>query len=228
MQIDVISDTVCPWCFIGKRRLARAIDLRPNIDFDVKWRPYRLDVTVPAGGIDRQVYMNMKFGDDKARIVEMHKLIAAEGAKEGIVFDFAAITRRPDTLDSHRLIRWAEAAGVQDEVVERLFISYFENGEDIGDIRVLADIADICGMDGVETAQMLESDTDLALVEREDQIAREMGVTGVPAMIFGGKLAVSGAREAEMLVSVIDRVTEMNAGEPAPQDADAEDGDDED
>jgi predicted DsbA family dithiol-disulfide isomerase len=227
MQIDVISDTVCPWCFIGKRRLARAIELRPSIDFDVKWRPYRLDVTVPKGGIDRQVYMNMKFGDDKARIVEMHKLIAAEGAKEGIVFDFAAITRRPDTLDSHRLIRWAEAAGVQDEVVERLFISYFENGEDIGDIRVLADIADICGMDGVETARMLESDTDLALVEREDQIAREMGVTGVPAMIFGGKLAVSGAREAEMLVSVIDRVTEMNNGEPAPQGDDAEDDEDE-
>jgi predicted DsbA family dithiol-disulfide isomerase len=223
MQIDVISDTVCPWCFIGKRRLARAIDLRPNIDFDVKWRPYRLDVTVPKSGIDRQVYMNMKFGDDKARIVEMHKLIAAEGAKEGIVFDFAAITRRPDTLDSHRLIRWAETAGVQNEVVERLFIAYFENGEDIGDIRVLADIADLCGMDGVEVAQMLESDTDLALVEREDQIAREMGVTGVPAMIFGGKLAVSGAREAEMLVSVIDRVTEMSAGEPAPQDDEEDD-----
>jgi predicted DsbA family dithiol-disulfide isomerase len=223
MQIDVISDTVCPWCFIGKRRLARAIDLRPNIDFDVKWRPYRLDVTVPKGGMDRQAYMRLKFGDDPMKIVEMHKLIAAEGAKEGIVFDFAAIQRRPDTLDSHRLIRWAEAAGVQDDVVERLFIAYFENGEDIGDIRVLADIADICGMDGVETARMLESDTDLALVEREDQIAREMGVTGVPAMIFGGKLAVSGAREAEMLVSVIDRVTEMSNGEPAPPDDD-EDG----
>jgi predicted DsbA family dithiol-disulfide isomerase len=222
MQIDVISDTVCPWCFIGKRRLARAIDLRPNIDFDVKWRPYRLDVTVPKGGMDRQAYMRLKFGDDPMKIVEMHKLIAAEGAKEGIVFDFAAIQRRPDTLDSHRLIRWAEAAGVQDDVVERLFIAYFENGEDIGDIRVLADIADICGMDGVETARMLESDTDLALVEREDQIAREMGVTGVPAMIFGGKLAVSGAREAEMLVSVIDRVTEMSNGEPAPPDEDDE------
>jgi len=225
MQIDVISDTVCPWCFIGKRRLARAIDLRPNIDFDVKWRPYRLDVSVPKGGMDRQAYMRLKFGDDPMKIVEMHKLIAAEGAKEGIVFDFAAIQRRPDTLDSHRLIRWAEGHGVQDEVVERLFIAYFENGEDIGDIRVLADIADICGMDGVETARMLESDTDLALVEREDQIAREMGVTGVPAMIFGGKLAVSGAREAEMLVSVIDRVTEMSAGEAAPQDDDDDEED---
>jgi predicted DsbA family dithiol-disulfide isomerase len=223
MQIDVISDTVCPWCFIGKRRLQRAMDARPALDFDVKWRPYQLDATVPREGMDRQVYMRMKFGDDPMKIVEMHKLIAAEGEKEGIAFDFAAIARRPNTLDSHRLIRWAEAAGVQDEVVERLFIAYFENGEDIGDVRVLADIADICGMDGVEIAQMLESDTDLNLVTREDQIAREMGVTGVPAMIFGNKLAVSGAREPEVLVSVIDRVTEMSSGEPQPE-PDLEDG----
>jgi len=216
MQIDVISDTVCPWCFIGKRRLMRAMEQRPNIAFDVKWRPYRLDPTVPRSGMDRQAYMRAKFGDDPMKIVEMHKLIATEGAKEGIEFDFAAITRRPDTLDSHRLVRWAEANGVQDEVVERLFIAYFENGEDIGDIRVLADIADISGMDGVEVARMLESDTDITLVEREDQIAHEMGVTGVPAMIFGNRLAVSGAREPEMLLSVMDRVAEMAEQQPQP------------
>jgi len=213
MQIDVISDTVCPWCFIGKRRLMRAMALRPHIAFDVKWRPYRLDPTIPKTGMDRQAYMRAKFGDDPMKIVEMYKLITAEGAKDGIEFDFAAIQRRPDTLDSHRLIRWAEANGVQDEVVERLFIAYFENGEDIGDIRVLADIADLSGMDGVEVAEMLEGDTDSALVEREDQIAHEMGVTGVPAMIFGNKLAVSGAREPEMLAVVIDRVAGMSSGQ---------------
>jgi len=213
MQIDVISDTVCPWCFIGKRRLMRAMALRPHIAFDVKWRPYRLDPTIPKTGMDRQAYMRAKFGDDPMKIVEMYKLITAEGAKDGIEFDFAAIQRRPDTLDSHRLIRWAEANGVQDEVVERLFIAYFENGEDIGDIRVLADIADLSGMDGVEVAEMLEGDTDSALVEREDQIAHEMGVTGVPAMIFGNKLAVSGAREPEMLAVVIDRVAAMSSGQ---------------
>jgi predicted DsbA family dithiol-disulfide isomerase len=225
VQIDVISDTVCPWCFIGKRRLQKAMTLRPDIAFDVKWRPYQLDAQVPRGGMDRQAYMRAKFGDDPAKIVEMYKLIAAEGAKDGIEFDFASIQRRPNTLDSHRLIRWAEAAGVQDDVVERLFIAYFENAEDIGDIRVLADIADMCGMDGVEVAQMLESDTDLNLVAREDQIAREMGVTGVPAMIFGNRLAVSGAREAEVLVSVIDRVTEMAGNQPAaePEDDDEDD-----
>ena len=217
MQIDVISDTVCPWCFIGKRRLMRAMAQRPGIALDVKWRPYRLDPNIPKGGMDRQAYMRAKFGEDPMKIVEMHKLIAQEGEKDGIEFDFLNITRRPDTLDSHRLIHWAEAAGVQDDVVERLFIAYFENGEDIGDIRVLADIADLCGMDGVEVAQMLETDTDVALVEREDQVAHEMGVTGVPAMIFGGKLAVSGAREPEVLVSIIDRVMEMAAQQPAAE-----------
>jgi predicted DsbA family dithiol-disulfide isomerase len=225
MQIDVISDTVCPWCFIGKRRLMRALAERPGIVFDVKWRPYRLDPTVPVGGMDRQAYMRAKFGDERAKIMEMHKLIATEGAKDGIEFDFAAITRRPNTLDSHRLIRWAEATGAQDDVVERLFIAYFENGEDIGDIRILADIADICGMDGVDVARMLESDTDIALVEREDAIAHEMGVTGVPAMIFGNRLAVSGAREPEMLLSVIDRVAAMQAEAGEPSATDEEDDD---
>ena len=216
MQIDVISDSACPWCFIGKRHLMRAMAMRPNIVFDVKWRPYRLDPTVPKGGMDRQAYMRAKFGEDPMKIVTMHKLIAQEGEKDCIAFNFLNINRRPDTLDSHRLIRWAEATGMQDEVVERLFIAYFENGEDIGDVRVLADIADLCGMDGIEVAQMLETDTDTALVEHEDQIAHEMGVTGVPAMIFGGKLAVSGAREPEILASVIDRVTEM-AEQSAPE-----------
>ena len=216
MQIDVISDTVCPWCFIGKRRLARAMALRPRIEFAVKWRPFRLDPNIARGGMARAAYMQAKFGGD-AQIAKMDAIIAAEGAKEGIEFDFPAIARRPDTLDSHRLVRWAENAGVQDEIVERLFIAYFENGEDIGDIRVLADIADLCGMDGVEVAQMLETDTDVALVEREDQVAHEMGVTGVPAMIFGGKLAVSGAREPEVLVSIIDRVMEMAAQQPAAE-----------
>src|ERR1700744_5552610 len=155
MQIDFISDTVCPWCFIGKRRLGRAIAQRPNITFDVRYRPYRLDPTVPKGGLDRQEYMDAKFGKNGG-IAEAQRVIAAEGAKEGIEFDFAAIRRAPNTLDSHRLIRWAELTGVQDEVVERLFAAYFENGEDVGDIRVLADIADVCGMAGAQIADRLE------------------------------------------------------------------------
>jgi len=210
MQIDFISDTVCPWCFIGKRRLARAIAMRPAISFDVRYRPYRLDPSLPKGGKDRDAYMTAKFGKSGG-VEEAQKAIAAEGAKEGIEFDFAAIRRAPNTLDSHRLIRWAALTGAQDEVVERLFAAYFENGEDIGDIRILADIADVCGMDGAQVADMLESDQDLALVEREDQLAREMGVTGVPAMIFANKVAVSGAREPHVLTMVIDKALEMAA-----------------
>src|SRR6185312_3590558 len=210
MQIDFISDTVCPWCFIGKRRLGRAMAMRSNISFDVRYRPYRLDPTVPKDGLERTAYLAAKFGKNGG-IEEAQHVIAAEGAKEGIEFDFAAILRAPNTLDSHRLIRWAAMTGAQDEVVERLFAAYFENGEDIGDIRVLADIADVSGMDGSQVADMLESDQDLALVEREDGLAREMGVTGVPAMIFANKVAVSGAREPEVLTLVIDKAREMAA-----------------
>jgi predicted DsbA family dithiol-disulfide isomerase len=210
MQIDFISDTVCPWCFIGKRRLARAMAQRPDINFDVRFRPFRLDPTIPKGGLERRAYLTAKFGE-KGGIEEAQRVIAAEGAKEGIEFDFAAIERAPNTLDSHRLIRWAAMTGVQDEVVERLFAAYFENGEDIGDIRILADIADVSGMDGAQIADMLEGDQDLALVEREDHLAREMGVTGVPAMIFANKVAVSGAREPEVLTMVIDKAREMAA-----------------
>ena len=209
MQIDFIADVVCPWCFIGHRRLARAIAMRPNMLFDVKHRPYRLDPSVPREGMDRKAYLAARFPDGRG-LEEAHRLIAAEGAKDGIVFDWNAIQRTPNTIDAHRLIRWAETAGVQDEVVERLFAAYFENGEDIGAIRTLADIADICGMDGAEVADLLETDTDVANVEREDKLSHEMGVTGVPAMIFGNKIAVSGAREPEILLTAIDK-----AGEPA-------------
>ena len=213
MQIDFISDPVCPWCFIGKRRLARAMALRPNIIFEVRYRPYQLDPTVPREGVDRAAYMTARFGAD-AMLKEAHEAISMEGVKEGIEFDWAAIEKRPNTINAHRLIRWAEAQRVQDEVVEKLFIAYFENGDDIGDIKVLADIADLCGMDGADVADMLESDTDTQLVEREDKLAREMGVTGVPAMIFANRVAVTGAREPDVLVAVIDKALEMTEQQP--------------
>ena len=221
MQIDFISDTICPWCFIGKRRLTRAMAMRPDIVFNVRHRPYRLDPTVPREGVVRAQYLAAKFGGD-ARLSEAHKLLSVEGEKEGIAFAWDAIRKTPNTLNSHRLIRWAETRGVQDEVVERLFIAYFENGEDIGDTRVLSDIADLFGMDGAEIADMLESDTDVALVEREDQLAHEMGITGVPAIIFGNRIAVSGAREPELLAMAIDKALEetdgAEAGDPETDD----------
>jgi predicted DsbA family dithiol-disulfide isomerase len=219
MQIDFISDTVCPWCFIGKRRLGRAMAMRPAILFDVRHRPYRLDPSLPREGVNRAAYLAAKFGGPD-RLKEAHTLLSAEGAKEDIDFAWDRILKTPNTIDSHRLIRWAQMQGVQDDVVEKLFIAYFENGEDIGDIRVLADIADICGMDGSHVADRLESDEDVALVEREDQLAREMGVTGVPAMIFANKIAVSGAREPEVLTMVIDKAVAMQSGAQEADEAD--------
>jgi predicted DsbA family dithiol-disulfide isomerase len=216
MQIDVISDTVCPWCYIGKRRLARALELRPEIEFEVMWRPYRLDPTVPKGGVDRRTYMRNKFGEGP-NVQAMGETLKAEGAKEGIAFDFDKIERRPDTLDSHRLIRWAAAIGLQDSVVERLFAAYFLEGRDIGDPAVLEFLAADVGMDSIEVAELLGGDTDLAAVEREAKLASEMGITGVPTFIFASRFVISGAREPEVLVKVIDKALETAEEEPSSE-----------
>src|ERR1700744_3763662 len=217
MQIDVISDTVCPWCFIGKRRLARAMEMRPEIEFDIQWRPYQLDPDVPREGVDRAAYMKAKFGEGP-RVSAMSDALKAEGLREGIAFAFDKIERRPNTLDSHRLIRWAATAGIQDTVVERLFAAYFLEGRDIGDPAVLEFLAADVGMDSIEVADLLSSDTDLAAVERETRLAGEMGIPGVPTFIFANKFVLSGAREAEVLVQVIDKALDAE-DEPAEQSA---------
>jgi predicted DsbA family dithiol-disulfide isomerase len=207
MQIDVISDTVCPWCYIGKRRLAKALEMRPETEFDVQWRPYFLDPNVPREGVDRRAYMAAKFGGS-ARTAVMTESLKAEGAREDIAFAFDKIEWRPNTLDSHRLIRWAANAGIQDTVVERLFAAYFLEGRDIGDPAVLEFLAADAGMDSIEVAELLAGDSDLANVEREAKLAGEMGITGVPTFIFANKFVLSGAREPEVLVQVIDKALE--------------------
>ena len=209
MQIDVISDTVCPWCYIGKRRLARALELRPEVEFDIQWRPYLLDPNIPREGVDRRAYMATKFGDS-ARRDAMTEALKAEGEKEGVAFAFDKIERRPNTLDSHRLIRWSAAVGIQDSVVERLFAAYFLEGRDIGDPAVLEFLAADVGLDSIEVAELLAGDTDLANVEREAKLAGEMGITGVPTFIFANKFVLSGAREPEVLVQVIDKALEAD------------------
>ncbi|HWA30723.1 MAG TPA: DsbA family oxidoreductase, partial [Rhizomicrobium sp.] len=146
MQIDIVSDTVCPWCFIGKRRLEKALALRPEIEFDVRWRAYRLDPSIPPEGVDRKEYMRAKFGDNPNRLA-MQEALNQAGESEGIAFAFDRILRSPNTLDSHRLIRWSATAGVQNEIVERLFEAYFEEGRDIGNHDILTEIAAEAGMD---------------------------------------------------------------------------------
>lgn len=210
MQIDIVSDTVCPWCFIGKRRIGRAMAMRPDVKYDVFWRPYRLDPSIPREGVDRRTYLKAKFGDSP-RTSAMGDAIRSEGESEGIRFAFDKIAKSPNTLDSHRLVRWAAGAGKQDEIVELLFKAYFIDGRDIGDSAVLSSVAASAGMDGELVAALLSGDADLESVEREAGLANEMGITGVPTFIFDGKFMISGAREAELLVRIIDKALGIDA-----------------
>jgi predicted DsbA family dithiol-disulfide isomerase len=207
MQIDIVSDTVCPWCFVGKRKLERAMAQRPEMDFEINWRAYRLDAAVPPEGVDRKANMRAKFGDSP-QVKGMGDALRQAGAAEGIDFAFDSIERRPNTTDSHRLIRWAATAGVQDEIVERLFRAYFEQGRDIGSSTVLLEIASEADMDVDLVEQLLASDADRELIEREDALAHEMGISGVPTFIFANKFMLSGAQDAQALIKVIDKVQE--------------------
>lgn len=203
LTIDVISDVVCPWCFIGKRRLERALAQRPELRVETRWRPFQLDATIPPEGKDRQAYLAAKFGPE--RIDGLHATIRAAGAVEGIAFAFEKITRSPNTRDAHRVIRWAASAGRQNEVVERLFTAYFLEGADLGDHSVLVAQATAAGMDGAIVRKLLDEGADLELIDQEIAHAQRMGVTGVPCFIFAGRYAVMGAERTEALLATIDR-----------------------
>ncbi len=205
MQIDVISDPVCPWCYIGKRRLERAVRLRPHISFEIRWRPFQLDPLTPPEGYDRKTYIEQKFGSSD-RVKPIQTALLQAGEAEGISFAFEKITRTPNTINAHRLIRWAHSLGVQDEIVEGLFQGYFIDGLDIGQIKILAQIGDAAGMDGELVEELLSSDTDIESVGQQDSMARKFGVQGVPSFFMGGKTLITGAEDAETLAQIIDRV----------------------
>ncbi|MBM3489899.1 MAG: DsbA family oxidoreductase [Alphaproteobacteria bacterium] len=203
MQIDIVSDTVCPWCYIGKRRLERALAQRPDMAFQLGWRPFQLNPDMPREGMDREQYLNLKFGDsDRAR--RIYNSVRQAGVEEGIPFSFDAIRRQPNTVDSHRLIRWAASEGLQDAVVEGLFRAYFTQGGDIGDREVLAQVAAQSGLDGAAIARRLAEDEDVELVQREETVARRLGINGVPCFIVDRKYAVSGAQDPSVLLQVFD------------------------
>jgi predicted DsbA family dithiol-disulfide isomerase len=202
MKIDVVSDVVCPWCFVGKRRLEAALASTHSAAVAVRWRPFQLDPTIPPEGLERRAYMRAKFRDD-ARLADVHARLRALGAEVGIEFDFDAISRSPNTLDAHRLIRWAAASGVQGEVVERLFSAYFEHGRDIGDRSVLTEIAVQSGMDAEVVGLQFAGDDGIDAIRNEIAEAQEIGVTGVPFFIFASRFAVSGAQSAELLARAL-------------------------
>jgi len=185
--------------------------MRPSIEFQVQWRPYRLDPTIPREGVDRRAYLRAKFGDGP-QTQSMGDAIRSEGQREGIAFAFEKIAISPNTLNSHRLVRWASGSGRQDAMVERLFQAYFIEGRDVGNRNVLVEAAAEIGLDAGLVGRLLDDDeADTDLIEREDALAHEMGITGVPTFIFDNRYMLSGAREAELLVRVIDKANERPA-----------------
>ncbi len=210
LQIDVVSDVMCPWCFIGKRRLEKAV-AQSSVPLDVRWKPFQLDPTLPPEGKDRRRYLEEKFGTGE-RIKQLYGNLAEVGKSEGISFAFERIEVSPNTLDAHRLIRWAGDAGRQDEVVEALFRAYFLEGRNIGDHAVLADIAASAGMVREEIAARLASNEDRDAVQDEIATAQQMGVTGVPTFILVGRYALVGAQPPEELARAFETVAEkLNA-----------------
>lgn len=206
ITLDVISDPICPWCYIGKTQLDRVLADRPDHPFDVFWRPYQLNPDMPKAGMDRRAYLEAKFGGKEGALRAYAPVVeAAEAA--GLEIDFAAIRRTPNTLDAHRLIRWARIEEAQGAVVDELFRRNFQDGEDISDPEVLAAAAGAAGMDADLVRTLLASDADLQEVRDEDAQAREIGVTGVPTFIVAEQYALQGAQPPEVWAKVIEELS---------------------
>ncbi|MCB1380082.1 MAG: DsbA family oxidoreductase [Alphaproteobacteria bacterium] len=206
--IDVVSDVICPWCFLGKRRLYKALGQIDDLAVTVRWRPFALDPSLPPEGMDRQDYLTRKFGAE--RLATLHDPLIAAGEAEGVPYRFDRIRRTPNTVDAHRLIRWAHTAERQDAVVERLFMSYWNEGQDISDHTVLASCAADAGLNRDQITGLLAGGTDTDAVKAEMAHATQIGVTGVPTFILGQRYALVGAQPADVLADAIRRVAGQN------------------
>jgi predicted DsbA family dithiol-disulfide isomerase len=207
VRIDVVSDVVCPWCFIGKRRLEKALALRPGVAVEVHWRPYFLNDWIPREGMSREQYLTTKFGSPE-RYKGIAQRVTAAAAEEGLTYAADKMKRQPNTLDCHRLIRWAEGIGKAAEMKQKLMDLYFTQGADLTDRDTLVKAAADVGLDADTVRAALASDQDVAEIEQEAQSAKTAGIEGVPCFIFGGKFAVSGAQSPEYLADAIDRVAQ--------------------
>ncbi|HMJ43424.1 MAG TPA: DsbA family oxidoreductase [Pseudolabrys sp.] len=205
VRIDVVSDVVCPWCFIGKHRLEAALKLKPDIAVEVRYRPYFLNDWIPREGISREEYLTTKFGSPE-RYKGIAQRVGAAAAAEGLVYASDKMKRQPNTLDCHRLIHWAEAIGKSAEMKQKLMDLYFTQGADLTQADTLVQAAADVGLDADKVRADLASDKDVALIEQEAQQAKEAGIEGVPCFIFGGKFAVSGAQAPEYLAEAIERI----------------------
>ncbi len=201
LVIDVISDVICPWCFLGKRRLDKALAMVPDVKTEVIFRPFFLDPTIPREGMDRHAYMVAKFGEERLKTI--HDPLIQAGKEDGVPYAFDKITRTPNTLDAHRLLRWAQQFGVQAAVAEALFMAYWNKGEDVGDHAVLASVAAANGLDGEMIRAKLATDDDAEKVIAEVQQAQSIGVTGVPTFILASRYGVVGAQSPAFIADGI-------------------------
>jgi predicted DsbA family dithiol-disulfide isomerase len=204
LHIDVVSDVVCPWCFIGKRRLETALTLIPDVPVEINWRPYFLNPWIPREGVDRQTYLGTKFGSAE-RYNVIAERVAAAAALEGLLYATDAISRQPNTIDCHRLILWSRSVTDPGRMKQRLMELYFSEGADLTDSKTLIQAAADCGMDADLVRRLLASDADIDRVESEANSAKEAGIDGVPCFIIGGSVIVTGAQSPEYLANAIER-----------------------
>jgi predicted DsbA family dithiol-disulfide isomerase len=213
VTIDIVSDVVCPWCYLGKARLELAIaEVQDEIGVDVNWHPYRLNPDIPPEGVDQKAYLEAKLGGPEA-VARGHEMLTQLGAEVGIHYDFKAIKIGPNTLDAHRLLHWAgvESREIQDRVATALFKANFEEGRNIGDHIVLADIAEASGMDRKVVESLLATDADKDTVLGEIDAAQQMGVNGVPFFIVDGQYAISGAQTPDVLSNALREIAQLKA-----------------
>ncbi len=202
MRIDIYSDIVCPWCYVGKRRLERALTSIGG-DVHVTWRPFQLNPTMPLDGMDQEpAYLEAKFGSLEA-FGRMEEQLLAVGKDEQIPFAFEKVQRTPNTFAAHRLVWYAAQQGKQDEVVEALFRAYFLEGKNIGDVKILTHVADEAGLDRTEAETFLASDKGVVEVKGEETAGRKLGIRGVPYFVLNGSIAISGAQSPDIFVSAI-------------------------
>lgn len=205
IPLDVFSDPVCPWCYIGKTFLDRALESRPRHPFRLDWHPFRLNTDLPPDGVERAPYLEAKFGDRRS-VAEAMARVQDVADKAGVRMDLGKATRIPDTLDAHRLIHWAGIEGAQNRVVDALFRAYFQEGADIGQPDVLSGIASACGMDGALVGRLLSTDADRDDLTARDLDAREKGVTAVPTFLVDRQFVLAGAQSTETWQAIIDDI----------------------
>jgi predicted DsbA family dithiol-disulfide isomerase len=204
MQIDIFFDLVCPWCFIGKHRMDRALAGRPGLRVEFRWQPFQLNPSMPAAGMNRRDYLSAKFGGS-GRAAQIHAMVAETAERDGLAFELDAIRRTPNTLDAHRLARYAARHGCDPAIAaEAIFCAYFQQGRDIGDRGVLADIAGELSLDRQDAARHLDGRGDINHVRAADAAARRMGIQAVPCFVFDRRYALSGAQEPESFFPMFD------------------------